>query len=155
MKILFIANDLAHFFDVATAFTVKIPDFLKAWLTLFELLTTFLVQSQKSHSILSTLQLVNGSNFTLVGNHVLIASTLIKKLNQSSLLPKGAWSKSLFHKDTTTWLLSSTNHTEFFFPSQSISSSQTFPTQSLSKSYWFELNIYGQLSLPFVIPSQS
>ena len=154
-KILFKANDLAQSFDVAIAFTTKIQELLYVWLTLFQLFTTCLFQSQKSHSTLTIFQLVNGWNLTLVGKPALIASTLIKKLNHPSQLPKGVWSKSFFHKDTTTRLLSSTIHTGLFFPSPSISSSHTFPIQSSSKSYWFLLNIYGQLSCPLVIQSQS
>ena len=140
MKILFIANDFAPFFDVATAFTVKVHPFLKVWLILPQLFTVSLSQSPKSHSILSIFQLVRGSNLTIVGNPVLIASTLTKKLNHKSLSPNGVWSKSFFRKDTTIRLLSSTIHTEFFCQSQSISSSHTFPIQSPSKSYWFGLN---------------
>ena len=94
-------------------------------------------------------------NLTLVGNHVLIASTLTKKLNQKAESPKGVWSKSFFRKETIIWLLSSTIHTGFFFQSPSISSSQTFQNQSPSISYWLGLNTYGQLSSQLRIPSQS
>ena len=149
------ANACLPSFDVATAFTVNVPDFLKAWLILFQLLTIPFVPSQKSHSIFVKFQFVKGSNLTTVGNHVLIASTLIKKLKPKLLLPKGVWSRSFFRKDAIMWLLSSTIHTGFFFQSQSISSSHTFQIPSLSSSYWFWLNTYGQLSSQFVIQSQS
>ena len=140
---------------MATAFTVKVQDSLNMWLILFQLLTVFLSQSQKSHSILTIFQLVTGSNFTVVGKPVLIASIFIKKLKPGSQLSKGVLSKLLSHKDITMWLLSSTIHIEFFSQSQSISSSHTFQIQSQSKSYWFKLNTYGQLSFPFVNQSQS
>ena len=135
--------------------TINVPEFLNTWLTLFQFSATSLVQSQKSHSILDIFQLVNGENLTLVGNHVLIASTLIKKLNHNSEFPNGVLSKFLFHKEIRIWLSSSTIHTGFLVQSPSISSSHTFPTPSPSKSYWFKLYIYGQLSCQFVIQSQS
>jgi hypothetical protein len=121
--------------DVATAFTVKNPDFPNIWLTLFPLSTTSLVQSPKSHSILEIFQSVNGTNLTLVGNHELIASTLIKKLNHKSPQAIGVTSDLSSHKEIMTRLLSSTIHIGFLLQSQSISSSHTFQILSPSKSY--------------------
>jgi hypothetical protein len=60
-------------------------------------------------------------NLTAVGKPVLIASTLIKKLNQESPSPNGVLSKPLSHSEITTLLLSSTIHTGFLFQSQSAS----------------------------------
>ena len=152
---MFIAYDSDQSFDVATAFTVKIPDSLNTWLTLPPLDTFLLVQSQKSHSILAIFPFVFGSNTTDTGDFPHIESTFTKKLNHKSLSHIGVWSELFSNKETTIWLLSSTIHTGFFFQSQSISSSQTFPTQSWSVSYWFRLYTYGQLSSQFVIQSQS
>ena len=141
--------------DVATAFIIKFHDDLNICLTLFQLLVFWVVPSPKSHSILSISQLVNGANITNDGNQLPIVSTSIKRLNHKSESHNGVWSSLLSHKETTMWLLSSTIHTEFFSPSQSISSSQTFHSPSQSWSYWFKLYAYGQLSLQFVTQSQS
>ena len=100
-------------------------------------------------------QFVNGEKATVVGNHLLIASTSTKRLNHKSESHNGVWSNLLSHKEIIIWLLSSTIHTGFFCPSPSISSSHTFQTPSQSSSYWFKLYVYGQLSLPFVTQSQS
>ena len=140
IKILFIANDCDQFLDVAIAFTINGPYSLNIWVTLSQLFVDCLFPSQKSRSIFSIFQLDSGVSFTLVGNHVLIASTLIKKLNPFPQSHNGVSSKSLFHNEITTWLLSSTIQTGFLIQSPSMSSSHTFQIQSSSKSYWFWLN---------------
>ena len=152
---MFIAKDFHPFLDVATAFTIKFHDVLNICFTLFQLLTFWTVPSPKSHSILSTSQLVSGEKATAVGNHLLIHSTSMKKLNHKSAFHNGVWSSLLSNKEIITWLLSSTIQIGFFSPSPSISSSHTFHIPSLSSSYWFRLYTYGQLSFPFVTPSQS
>ena len=80
MKIFVIAKTFHPLLDFAVAFTINVPDVLNVWFILFPFLTILVFQSQKSHSMLSISQLVNGSKVTVVGNHVVILLTLIKKL---------------------------------------------------------------------------
>ena len=125
--------------DFATALTINVQSDSNLWITLFQLLTVLLLQSQKFRSILSIFQLDNGTNLTEVGNDEPISSTLIKNQNQKSQFHKGVSSNLSFHKEITILSLSSTIQTGLSFQSPSISSSHTFHTQSQSISFWLGL----------------